>query len=401
MKRFLTNLCLLFICVILLAPFSNRVNAQDDPLASKYVYYQAIVQDGAAIQATSQYYYTVTNNLGETDAKSEHLPIASRGNKEFENLYSDADENSRTLICEKFATTLNKYCKEDSGVKELSTQPLASLRMNARGDITFDIANDYTLQYLEIRYILANEIGSENLFCNGNNICAGAKNIQPNGVGITNWTNKSQSGEMLFYNSTIEQKFTLAETPAGKIYRGYNVFDDMLQSKEKLAKASGAYVITTFAIKKITEDDTGRVYKMNYEVNSKSFDTVGNDSKSKQHSVLISNALTDTDDNESVKKVSSYAALVKPNDSKDGSAGAKAVGDFFETTLRPILIVAVGVLFIVVGTHTGVTIVKSSDEPEVRSDAIKKLIGMFIGAFIIAAILIFYKDIIEIVQGYF
>ena len=74
---------------------------------------------------------------------------------------------------------------------------------------------------------------------------------------------------------------------------------------------------------------------------------------------------------------------------------------FFEETLRPILIIAIGVLFVIVGTHTGVTIVKSSDEPEVRSAAIKKFIGLFVGAFIIMMILIFYKDIITAIQRFF
>ena len=93
-------------------------------------------------------------------------------------------------------------------------------------------------------------------------------------------------------------------------------------------------------------------------------------------------------------------SLVSARERGETNAGFAIMGNFFEETLRPILIIAIGILFAIVGTHTGVTIVKSSDEPEVRREAIKKFIGLFIGAFVIAVILIFYKDIIEIVRKY-
>ena len=104
---------------------------------------------------------------------------------------------------------------------------------------------------------------------------------------------------------------------------------------------------------------------------------------------------------EIVTNISSFAALIKPPQSSEVGANASysELNEFFITTLKPIIMIVVGIMFVVSGSITGITIIRSSDEPEVRREAIKRLIGLFTGALIIEGILLFYEPIIQFFSG--
>jgi hypothetical protein len=132
---------------------------------------------------------------------------------------------------------------------------------------------------------------------------------------------------------------------------------------------------------------------------------IANNSANQYKSIIINASPTNINSSQGslINQIASNAALIKPvgEHGSKNNRGVSLMENFFENTLRPLLIIAIGILFVIVGTHTGVTIVKSSDEPEVRSAAIKKFIGLFVGAFLIAMILVFYKDIITGIQRFF
>ena len=408
MKRFIANLYLFILCCVLVYPFNiKEVSAAEEDIGSNYVYYQALVSKNntyKSFSAVSQFFYTNTAHLGKTGVDGEsNLPIANRST--FSSLY-DVGGNQETLcsVFSNYASDL--YC--NNGI----IKPLASLKISATGLVSMKLSNEVTLGSLQIYYLLANRVGdlNQHMYCQNSNgttkICDNATHVisTSNGANAGNWSNRTKDGVgMHFTEVSITNKFTKTETQIGEtIYSGYDIFKDMEQGMAELAEASGVYVLTSFSVKY-----GERMYYVNNYALKKTFssEATANINATTYKSVIINSNPTDVNSNsgQAINQIPSNAALVKPatDSSNKNNRGFALMENFFEDTLRPILIIAIGVLFVIVGTHTGVTIVKSSDEPEVRKEAIKKFGGLFVGAFTIAIILIFYKDIITAVKRFF
>ena len=100
------------------------------------------------------------------------------------------------------------------------------------------------------------------------------------------------------------------------------------------------------------------------------------------------------------KNVDRFAALVHNLPASSSNAGMEKLLEQFDSYIKPIVEIGLGVLLVVKGTMLIVTIVKSSDEPEVRKESIKHLVTLFITVLLIMLIIWFMRDIIDIVADF-
>lgn len=84
--------------------------------------------------------------------------------------------------------------------------------------------------------------------------------------------------------------------------------------------------------------------------------------------------------------------IVAEVDSDDASSG---VSQLISETIIPVLLAVLGVLALVTSVTLGYQIVKSADEPELRSEKIKKLRNILIGLAAVAIVLIAYEPAYE------
>lgn len=301
---------------------------------------------------------------------------------------------------------------------------LAVLYITNNGDVIMGSANGVEIVNVRFYYLIAKskDENAYGAFCptGGNNyiLCENARSVKVGSSGTTLWKSEGKSGVLSYSKSTLENVFTKKPELIEKVvngkkvmeesgvyaYTGMNLFDTISTAYKDVVKDSGMYIMATMSVK--YEDNE---YIINsYAVDNSNF-KFSEDSKATSNAYnslslpfdsISENKYTTT--SHTTNELQYLAALIKPenisNDRQSNALGT--IEDFWNKTLRPIMIFAIGILFVIVGTSTGVTIVKSSDEPEVRRDAIKKLIGLFIGAFIIEVLLIFFQDIVEIVRSF-
>lgn len=378
MKRYISKISIFIICVMmvmLLLPVSKPVKAADDP---NTVYYQGLVQNGggghSAVTAVSQYYYSSpanTNGISYTARTDNFTSI------------------TETTICSIDGS--DGLC--NSGKLRGS---YASLIINYSGNITITVDNGIKIDNLRIFYILAS---NGQLICQTNQLCDNAKTIHNNQYGVTNWSNKSQYGVLVFRYETLAEKFTKNVASSGKETYTGNVFDLIEGYVVSESLKSGLYITTSMVV----ESGAIKYYVNDYTIDKKVLDGLDNISNTKVQQIIKNDSPGIKHMEDEVKKVARVAALISPSQSNNTEdyRGFVIAEGYFHDTIRPIIIIAIGILFLVVGTSTGITIVKSSDEPDVRRSSIKKLVGLFIGAVTIALILMFYREIIEAVQRFF
>ncbi len=299
---------------------------------------------------------------------------------------------------------------------------LASFYMNKNGKVVLGTANGVEIVNLRFYYIIANSTNTTPAFCKNDRadqehdqtkthmLCENSLTVGPNQNGFTNWKNNAVINNLSYTKSQINNEFTVTTDEVGKkTYVGYDIFENIPSSYVDIAKKSGIYVVAGMSV-----SFSGKEYLINeymldnsefkFDLFSKAFLDDAN------NKITFSNFTKQGETNiynsgkHEVTELTKLAVLVVPSGSLADDARKKEsmskITTFWEETLRPIVIFAVGILFVVVGATTGATIVKSSDEPEVRNQAIKKLIGLFIGVLVIELLLIFYPDIVEIVRSF-
>ena len=446
-KRMVAVLLLTFCFIFIMAPFSYSASAASigradnaDNVIMEDVVYTLVLMGSAnkddttpktSYSLVSQYYYTDTSAFGD-DKKQ---PIAERTTTytpiSKENICSGRyGDRLRDISCKQKKKVWDAMTGKEVYEYEFKSY-LARLQMSKDGDIIIDTPNDVRITGLSIRYILADK-GSNFLFCDkkeGIGICENAKSINSSGGVTSNWQSKSSEGGTLNYRTqqSFEDVFAYSEIKpgllkVGNMYSNFNVFDKIMKSYDEYVNDTGIYVAMSMTVE-TGEKEEKKTYYVNDYTFSKDlieydkdgnptntpvyFEEVGNISNSRISAGYASIVDENPEEKSKVNSsaftvVSSVAALVRPDDPTDkDSEGYKGLKEFLDEDLRNILLVVLGILFLVVGTYTGITIVKSSDEPEVRKDAIKKLIAMFIGAFSIAMILLFYEELIEVFRDLF
>lgn len=370
MKKFIFKFLILLICIVSMtmpSASNTKVSAYTVTNLRDYVYYMGLTSSGQKLLAVSQKYYT-GSGVGNTGKDSG--PIEEKSG---ENTYFD-------LTPRKVNDTLYGVCEKISAA--CSNENIVSVYMDAIGNISLDIARGVEFKTLRIYYIMANNISDQHLFCDSVTICDNAKTVISNS---SNWKNVNKYGKHLIISGNeINSMFEVSVGDTENIYSGYNLFANLESQYVQLANSSGLYVTMDITVKYGANE-----YTVN-DLSAASFSSVGN----RENSAVLSTSRTSV--------VSSSAALIKNARNVDVHTNSTfiQINEFFQTTLRPILLVAIGILFVTVGTMTGIKIIKSSDEPEVRRDSIKKFIGLFIGAFAIALILLFYESIIEVIAGF-
>jgi hypothetical protein len=394
MKKIISKTLVLLVsiiyCLIPLSPnlvkAATSTNTSNEP---NIVYYQSIVQSSlsnsggfSSINVVSQYHYKSTSSLDSINNKNVNT---------FTSL-----TNSSICGLSTFSSYASGLCNNDSTLKGA----LATLKIDNYGNITMTLGNDVELTNLRIYYIIANRSNETRLFCDDNNICPNAKNITKTD-GTSNWKNFSKTGNMVYTQSTIGDSFTSSTTSSGTNYSGFNIFSNMSSTWRDYASGPGVYVVTSFSI----SYNGKNYYANNYTIDSKTFNNIGSTSSNaaETQAYLTCTKATEYSCEDNIDSVTKAAALVKMDETSTttSNVGVSAAWTFYDTYVKTIVVIVVGVMFVVTGTSTIVTIVKSSDEPEVRSSEIKRLIGLFTGAVTIALILYFAKDIVIAISGLF
>ena len=366
-------LILSFLFPIVATTTVSRVSAAENFEDKFIVMYQGIVTYSgskntfSSFSSVSQRYHTSNGTLATTNNPS-----------------LDGE-----TICSKTPST--DYC---NGENKLNSY-IAFLRMSSDGDIVINltVANEATIKKLRIFYIVNDASNDMLLYCDYNTICPRAKIVSSDSQN-SNWRNSAKTGT--FEISDLESYFSVSRNDTRYRYSGFNVFNNMNAYQASLAKEKGVYVIISMDISFMIRNREGNINTYKYINNdSIGFESVGDE---------YANNVYTTNSGQKYNTVVQNAALIKPSKSTydpNDSAAYREFKDFFDGTLRYIIIAVIGVMFLVTGSMTVVTIVKSSDEPEVRSSSIKKLIALFTGALTVALILLFYNQIIDIVSGWF
>ena len=377
-----------FLCVP-----QNKVEAADD---QAIVFYQAIVKTSensySAVNAVSQYYYSDPSRGGKVANKSSFKNLIDPNNI----CSTTFGINSSDRICNR--NTLNPV--------------VASASIAKNGDVKIVVENGYMLSTVRISYILAKE---NVLFCGtapNYTLCETAKTVDGSQtMGMTAWKSKSRSGFMSYSTNDILDYFSLSEADAGrKTYLEYNIINQLPAADLIDAQEYGIYATMSLTVQYIEGNEPVTYYLNDFTFDDRVFETMTNTNASTggtkaivNHTPTYKSSLGSGYGVDGVSDVSAVSVLIRSNENKDinKNAGFNATKRYFDENIRPIIAIVVGVLFLVVGTSTGVSIVKSSDEPEERRMYIKRLIGLFVGALIIYVVLFFYADIISAFSRFF
>lgn len=391
MKKTLSILFLFILCsIVTVIPQTNIVNAATKDDFGDVVYYQAIVKKYKTNDSPLRGVTVISQNYYKNDS----MQTIEMEDGNFKPL-------TNTELC-------NNYSDIKSSCNNNSPGALAELKINNFGDFDIQLQPNVEIANLRIYYIIANRSNEAQLFCTGSDLCEKAKKIK-NENGTSNWKSYSSSGNFVYTTSTIGSAFEKVEYSSGGVgYVDFNIFDKMQQNYSQLAAATsgeegslaiGLYVVTSMTIK---YNDTD-YYVNDYTLAKKTFSSIGSmEGTNPIRQIITNNNPTQKGVSDSVLTVTNNAALIIPKTGVDASSNKtyNTANQYFKDTLRPIFSVVIGIMFIITGGMTTITIVKSSDEPEVRRSAIKKLIGLFTGALIIVLIMWYYETIINVVNGF-
>lgn len=309
---------------------------------------------------------------------------------------------------------------------------VASFSLDDLSNLTITLQNDFTVNRLNIYYIVAgitenNDSSTSLIMCKGktsNEICSRASYISNFDYSLAgNWQSTDKRDHQMSYTElTLEAAgFDVNTTSSGKrIYSGYNVIDEMNPGSRNLAYKVGAYVLITMSVDYtyyVEEVKDGilqdvkhvETYYINTPVTTKKKFTsvdVGGSGNEYTYSNVHNNPIDSTAEGVTIYnerlaelggKVDNFAALTSKTQESTG-ASLDRFYKMFDEILKPVIIIALGLLLVIKGTSLIMTIIKSSDEPEVRRDSIKHLVTLFVSVFVIMMIIWFMKDIIEIIS---
>ena len=409
MKKILSKVFTLVICTLLSVLTLNTTSVKADLLSTEYfdlndqfeqkvVYYLGIAPHSSTKQ------YGVLRSVDQRYYKNERQSLLYNSNTGRSTYLRNSFAGLRySTMC----LSYSQYCTPQ---RDEVNDPLVEVAMSYEGDIRIYLKDGYSISNFRIYYIIPTYVDSNSeAYCDQiGTICEGAKAIQGS---ESNWKNVGR-GQNLVYNqnsidSMMEKKEkkigTNKETLVGYYYSGYNIFDKIPTDYKKMAEIEGAYVTYSITV----TNGNGVYYSANNSVINNSNPYLGfylvDDIPYNDRKYYSSNVCSDAriECMEESRSISSFAGLVKPPESSEVGANASysELNEFFITTLKPIIMIVVGIMFVVSGSITGITIIRSSDEPEVRRESIKKLIGLFTGALIIEGILLFYEPIIQFFSG--
>lgn len=361
--------------------------------------------------AVSQYYYKNPDHLSEEDKGiNDHYTKGKKYN---------------TLTDEEMCRLYSSLCKKtNSSDPKYYVDVISEVTIGNSGDVVIKVKDGATINSLIFYYIVADQSGSAFLYCDRSNasltLCDNARKITNTN---SNWKrdSKSGSGSFIFSSNDLESNFTTKKEDKVTTYYNYNLFEKMSANYSKAGLYSGVYVIA-----KMSVDYNNITYYANTNiVNNTEFKNIMTDIDKDSYSEALvylkdpivmnkeyegmyckvnsNNSYAIDADNANYYSLEKYAALIHSSTGLNANSnkGYDTLNSFFKENLQPIIMVVVGAMFLIGAITTGMNIVKSGDEPEVRSAEIKKLVGLITGLIAIELILFFYEEIIEALYGIF
>ena len=317
-----------------------------------------------------------------------------------------------------------KWAKSDSDFNVFDGSKmkaeLAYFTMDSGGNVTISLQNEVKVERLNFYYIIAGNTSHVNsptsmIMC-GSSICQHARNIISADTTKTgSWQTSGKSGIMSYNEGSLTAiGFEKQVNTTGAVkYSGFNVIENMSEGNKRSAVSLGAFVVITMSIRNLSEPEgmnNDNVYYVNSTLPSNmTFDRITqNDSGStKVFGNIYSNAKQNTSEsfyneknNAIGKNVDRFAALVHNLPVSSTNAGMEKLLEQFDSYVKPVIEIGLGVLLVVRGTMLIVAIIKASDEPDVRRDNIKHLVTLFITVLLIMVIIWFMKDIINIIADF-
>ena len=411
------SLFAVFMMILVMMPTATVLAAEENPelsagLGVTEVMYGALIKDNSSTESNTSYtaYYSIR--------QSKYKNSYGLANNTAPTLYSGGSANASDGIC-KAETHYNNwsYPAEQLCTGTDLNPVAASYSLNGNGDLKISLQNDFEINRLNIYYIVAGV--TENTTSDTAVLMCSEGGPTLSG----NWKNKdARDRNMIFSELSLEGAgFTVQKYSSGRReYSGYNVLENMSGLSKNLALKVGAYVIVTMSVDYVYYEQqvvegvlkdvkvTDTYYINTPIITGKKFESAvigGSDTYSYafsnvQHNPIDPLAVGNTIYAERMTDLGSgvdaYAALVSTVESVEDNGLAKFY-DLFDNILRPVIMIALGVLLVIKGSSLIITIIKSSDEPQVRKDSIKHLITLFVSVFVVVIIMVFMKDIIEII----
>ena len=407
MKKFwsliITFLLILIMMPVGSSPASAAISMPEDKL---FVMYGAVVQNSgggySSLYATKQ---SLTKSSDSYNAGTTTGPSLTGTAHVTTNLVSVVDYpySNQLFHTENGSTILNST--------------LAFFAMDYEGTITIGLQNEIEVERLNIYYIIAGTTSTPSsqspmVMCKQGgtvSLCNHAKRIISSDASLTgSWKSVNKHNSTMSYSEgTLESAGfnKMPETAGGRKYVGFNVIENMSEANKRLAYGNGAFVVITMSVRRADTDD---VYYINSALPTYMvFDSLSASSlgETSTHANVLADAtknkpadLADYNNkNNSIgKSIDRHAALIDSSPDSIDREGLDEMLEQFDTYVKPIVIIALGVLLIVRGTMLSIAIIKASDEPEVRKENIRHLITLFVSLLLIMAIIWFLHPIIDV-----
>ena len=406
MKKF-WSLIITFLLILMMMPVgSASVNAAlAVPEDKTYVMYGAVVQNSSGGYSSL---YAIKQSLGKDDTNYNAGTTTGpslMGNKHVTDQLVNAVESryaSQLFHTESGSTILNST--------------LAFFAMDYQGQMTISLQNEIEVERLNIYYIIAGTTSTPSsqspmVMCKQGGsvtLCNHAKRILSSDASLTgSWKSVNKHNSTMSYSegTLVSAGFNkITEDSGARRYVGFNVIENMSEANKRLAYANGAFVVVSMSVR-ATGSDT--LYYINTAVPS--YMEFEARSGSGYSSTTYANVLADATRNKEVdlesyihknnqngKLVDRHAALIDSSPEGIDTEGLDEMLEQFDTYVKPIVIVALGVLLIVRGTTLSIAIIKASDEPEVRKENIKHLVTLFISLLLVMVIIWFLHPIIDV-----
>jgi len=397
---------------------NSEENDKDDDQPVDVMYGAIVKSNGISGQYRS--IYAIRQAMFKPNNNPDERPSFLSGKKSVYSTLCYQEEHDKPTWTEQ--NIVSELC---NGYKFLNS-PLASFSVNVNSDLLITLSADVRIKKLNIYYSIAGLSASNNtktilLYCANKPICDRAKVVSSANSSVSgNWVSDSKHDKnMTFQESELERYgFNMTTNTTGaKTYSGFNIVENMDRTARNLALDNGAYVIVTMSVIHTTEDR-----EVEYHINTPitamadrpefegiahiTTETQGRDIKTYAN-VASNPQRNDADGDQWYRSrmsdmgmtVDKHAALVhKLASQTEEDKAIRETIEMFNRIIRPIIMIALGILLVVRGTMLVMTIIKSSDEPEVRRESIKHLVGLFISVFVIMMIIWFLEDIVEIMQ---
>ena len=413
MLRKIGSLVTVFLLILIMMPVgANKVKAAEGEYKPKIVAYGGIVQNQSGGYSGL---YAVKQSLFK---KADAYTSSSTGPYKISTAETLGPGNMSSASSLSFAKS-----DPDFNVFNGSSlrAELAYFTLDELGNVSITLQNEVVIERLNIYYIIAGKTDhvtspTSMVMC-GATLCKNAKKITSPDTTISgSWQDGGKTGRMSYTEGTITAAgFEKKVNNTGvTTYSGFNVVNRMSEGNRRYAVSLGAFVVITMAVRNLAEYEgmnNENVYYVNtalpsnmtftgiaYSATDPSTDVYGNVYANAHFNV--SESLYNSRNANMGGYVERYAALVHTLPDSIGNEGVEDLLEQFDIYLKPIIEIGLGILLIVKGTMLIITIVKSSDEPEVRRESIKHLVSLFITVALIMLIIWFMKDIIDVLSDF-